>query len=195
MAKHPTVYIIAGSNGAGKTTFAMRFLPLIAGCRNFINADMIASGLSPLNARAAVMQGGRLFLQQINRQIASSASFAFETTLSGRGHARLLQRLRQKGYRVHLYFLWIPNVQLALKRIADRVRRGGHNVPAHAVRRRYDKGLSNLFRRYMPLTDYCAMFDNSSEDPTLVFERQNGRETILSADVWRSIIKQKENIK
>jgi len=160
--KQPTVYIIAGPNGAGKTTFALEFLPKVADCRTFINADYLARGLSPLDADAAAMDAGRLFLRQIRSVMNGQKNFAFETTLSGSGYIRLFHALREKGYAIHLYFLWIPSLELALKRIAERVRRGGHDIPKDVATRRYGRGLSNLFSHYMPLADYCAIFDNLS---------------------------------
>jgi predicted ABC-type ATPase len=191
----PTAYIIAGSNGSGKTTFAMRFLPQIAGCRNFINVDLIAKGLSPFNVEAVEVQAGRLFLERIHEQIERRVDFAFESTLSGLGYIGLFRELREKGFQIHLYFLWIPNILLALKRIADRVRLGGHNVLPDVVRRRYGKGLKNLFNMYMSMTDYCAIFDNSSTNPELVFERIGKRENILFPNLFREIQKQAETIK
>jgi predicted ABC-type ATPase len=168
MSSHPIVFVIAGPNGAGKTTFAVEFLPKLAGCRDFVNADLIARGISPLDVDAGAIEAGRIFLRQIRARIAAGRSFAFETTLSGLAYVRLITAMRQKGYQVRLYYLWIPNIQLTLKRIAERVRRGGHAIPSDTVRRRYGKGLSNLFRRYLALADYAAIFDNSSTQPVLV---------------------------
>ncbi|NWF54373.1 MAG: zeta toxin family protein, partial [Syntrophaceae bacterium] len=168
---HPTAYIISGPNGAGKTTFALEFLPNIVGCHNFINADLIARGLSPLNIEAAAIEAGRLFLRQIRAYISTGSDFGFETTLSGTAHVRLIYDMRRAGYAIRLYYLWLPTVQLALKRIAERVRRGGHHIPPDVVKRRFGRGLANLFHRYLSLVDYCAIFDNSSASPVLVYER------------------------
>ena len=195
MTVHPTAYIIAGPNGAGKTTFAMEFLPKIAGCRNFVNADLIARGLSPLNVDAAAMDAGRLFLRQVRNQITSGNDFAFETTLSGLAYVRLLKEMKRQGYELRLYYLWIPSLELALKRIAERVRRGGHDIPANVVRRRYGKGLINLFRRYMALVDYCAIFDNSSTVPTLVYERCGKIERIIVGTIFEKMLRLMENQK
>jgi predicted ABC-type ATPase len=173
----------------GKTTFATQFLPKIADCRNFINADLIAKGLSPFNVDAAAMQAGRLFLGGIQEQVRRGADFGFETTLSGKGYVKLFKELRHKGYRVNLYFLWMPELSLALKRIADRVRLGGHDVPAEVVRRRFSKGLNNLFNTYMDLVDYCAIFDNSSSVPRLVFEKSEGMDRIIKPETYDIIVK------
>jgi predicted ABC-type ATPase len=195
MKTRPVVYVIAGPNGAGKTTFATQFLPKIADCRNFINADLIAKGLSPFNVDAAAMQAGRLFLGSIREHVRCGAGFGFETTLSGKGYIRLFKELRLKEYAIRLYFLWIPGVSLALKRIAGRVRLGGHNVPTDVVRRRYGKGLRNLFQTYMRLVDYCAVFDNSSTEPRLVFERTKGQDRIIKPAIYGRIVKMQEEQK
>jgi predicted ABC-type ATPase len=188
--KSPTLYVIAGPNGSGKTTFAMRYLPEIAECRNFVNADMIARGIAPLNVDAAAIQAGRLFLGQIHARIHAGEDFAFETTLSGLAYVRWINVARKQGYEVHLYYLWIPSVQLALKRIEERVRRGGHNIPTEVARRRYGKGLSNLFRHYIDLADYAVILDNSSALPQLVFEKADAISRILRSDVFQIIRKQ-----
>jgi predicted ABC-type ATPase len=188
----PTAYIISGPNGAGKTTFALEFLPKIAGCPNFVNADLIARGLSPLNAEAAAIEAGRLFMRHIRAHISTRADFGFETTLSGRTHVRLIRDMRRAGYAIRLYYLWLPTVQLALKRISERVRRGGHDIPHEVVKRRFAKGLSNLFQHYLPLVDYCALFDNSSAYPVLVYERTGASERIIRPDIYGMILKQTE---
>ncbi|MFH0954218.1 MAG: AAA family ATPase [Verrucomicrobiota bacterium] len=190
MKKTPTIYVIGGPNGSGKTTFAMEFLPKIAGCRNFINADLIAGGLSPLDVDAAAIRAGRIFLGQIEENVREGRSFAFETTLSGLSYLGLLRRVQRKGYQIRLFFLWIPTVELALKRIAERVRRGGHDIPEATARRRYGKGLRNLFQHYLAMASYCAVFDNSSADPVLVYERKPGRETVLQPAVFERMKRQ-----
>jgi len=189
---HPTAFIISGPNGAGKTTFALEFLPNIAGCHNFINADLIARGLSPLNAEAAAIEAGRLFLRQIRAHISTRSDFGFETTLSGTIHVRLIHDMRRAGYAIRLYYLWLPTVNLALKRIVERVRRGGHEIPPDVVKRRFGRGLTNLFQRYLPLADYCAIFDNSSASPVLVYERTSASERIIRPDIYAIILKQAE---
>jgi predicted ABC-type ATPase len=155
------------------------FLPRYGECSNFINADLIARGLSPLNPDTALLTAGRLFLIQIKNQISVRNTFAYETTLAGQSHLNLIKTIKKSGYMINLYFLWIPSVELAEKRIYERVLRGGHNVSADVVRRRFHRGLANLFNHYMPLLDYCAIFDNSSFDPILVYERRKGIERIV----------------
>ncbi|MBI2496241.1 MAG: zeta toxin family protein, partial [Candidatus Omnitrophica bacterium] len=151
--RSPNVYVIAGPNGAGKTTFAKEFLPHYAKCENFVNADLIAQGLSPFSPEAAAMRAGRLLLEQIRLLAHKHSDFGFETTLSGITYVALLRRLKAQGYRIQLFFLWIPTVEMALARIADRVRRGGHDIPERVVRRRFHKGIQNFFTRYRPLLD------------------------------------------
>ena len=133
-SKRPSLYIVAGPNGSGKTTFAREFLPDYVRCKEFINADLIAGGLSPFSPEAAAMRAGRLLLEQIKLLASRRSDFGFETTLSGVTYVSLLRRLKAQGYQIHLFFLWIPTVEVALARIADRVRRGGHDIPEKVVR-------------------------------------------------------------
>lgn len=186
----PVCYVIAGPNGGGKTTFAMEFLPRVAGCRNFINADLIARGLSPLNVENAAIEAGRLFICQIKAQVTAKRDFAFESTLAGTSYVRQLQNMRAQGYAIRLYYLWIPSVSLTLRRIAERVRRGGHNIPDDVARRRYGKGLRNLFSFYLSLADYAAIFDNSSAEPLLVYEREDSIERVIQPKTYSRIRRQ-----
>jgi predicted ABC-type ATPase len=129
------LYVIAGPNGTGKTTFAKTFLPKYADCRNFVNADLIAEGLSPFSPEAAARRAGRLVLNEISLFARRNVPFALETTLSGRTYLRLIQRLKDQGYRVHFFFLWVDNIEVSLLRIRERVAKGGHDVPEPVVRR------------------------------------------------------------
>lgn len=144
--KKSQLYIIAGPNGAGKTTFAKEFLPRDAECLEFVNVDMIAGGLSPFAPQKAAIRAGRLMLEQIHSLRNRGLNFGFETTLSGKTNIKLLKDLKKRGYQIHLYFLWIPTVKLALERIATRVKSGGHDVPELVVRRRFNKSLPNFFK-------------------------------------------------
>lgn len=190
MKGHPTCHIVAGPNGAGKTTFALNYLPVVAHCRTFINADLLARGLSPLNLETAAVDAGRLFLRQFHLAVESRQTFAFETTLSGRSYLRHFAAMKAAGYRLHLYYLWIPTVQLTLKRIAERVRRGGHHIPDDIARRRFSKSVTNLFRFYAPLLDHLAIFDNSTSPPRLVYERTNGSQHLIDPETIRHIQEQ-----
>ncbi len=174
MRNAPHLYIIAGPNGAGKTTFAKEFLPHYAKCENFVNADLIAQGLSPFAPEVAGLKAGRLLLKQIDEFAHRRADFAFETTLAGVTYVSLLRALKVQGYRIQLFFLWIPTVEMALARIADRVQRGGHQIPEPVVRRRFHKGIDHLFRLYRPLLDSWILFDNSETVPRMIVHEELG---------------------
>ena len=164
----PRCIIIAGPNGAGKTTFAREFLPHDAGIVHFVNADLIASGLSPLKPKLAALAAGRLVLQELDRLARAQRSFAFETTLSGLGYLRRLKRWRASGYRIEIVYLRLESSRLALKRVAARVRQGGHDVPRRDVLRRFRRGWQNFENAYRPLADRWAVYDNSAVRPVLV---------------------------
>lgn len=173
MVESPRVLIIAGPNGAGKSTFAREYLPNEAACPVFVNADLIAAGLSPLDPDRAAIRAGRLMLEEIARHAASHCSFAFETTLSGRTYARQIPDWRKAGFEVALIFLRLPTVELAIARVAARVRQGGHHVPEATIRRRYSSGWRNFENLYKPLADYWWLYDNSGEGPVLLDEGSN----------------------
>ena len=188
----PTLYIIAGPNGAGKTTFAREFLPHYADCKQFVNADFIAGGLAPFSPETVALRAGRLLLKQIRLLADKKSDFGFETTLSGVTYASLLRKLKARGYRIQLFFLWIPHVELALKRIADRVRMGGHDIPEEVVRRRFHKGLQNLFKLYRPLLDSWTIFDNSEVLPHPIAREEVGELRVFDKDLFTKISKVKE---
>lgn len=168
MAYARKVIVIAGPNGAGKTTFAREFLPNEAGCPVFVNADLIAAGLAPFAPETAAMQAGRLMLQELARHFASRQSFAFETTLAGRGYAQHIREWQAAGYRVKLIFLHLDSPEEAIARVAQRVRQGGHHIPEATIRRRFAAGLENFYRLYAPLVDAWALYDNSGAQPLLL---------------------------
>ena len=170
MTADKRILVIAGPNGAGKTTFATEFLPNEANCPLFVNADLIAAGLSPFRAGLVTVQSARLMLRQIDEHARCGRSFAFETTLSGRGHARRIPRWRAQGYRVKLFFLRLPTAEAAIGRVAQRVSEGGHDVPEPVIRRRFDAGWRNFEQIYRDLVDAWAIFDNSGDAPQLVAE-------------------------
>ena len=163
----PKIIIIAGPNGAGKTTFAREFLPQEAGCPVFVNADLIAAGLSPFAPERAAIQAGRLSLQAIAQHVARRESFAFETTLSGKAYARQIPQWRQLGYHVELFFLSLPSAETAVQRVAERVRQGGHDIPEATIRRRFDAGKRMFFDVYQPLVDQWVLYDNAGDEPVL----------------------------
>ena len=183
------LYIVAGPNGAGKTTFAREFLPNYVKCLEFVNADLIASGLSPFLPERAAIKAGRLMLKQIHFLADRGTDFGFETTLSGKGYVRLLKDLKSRGYRIYLYFLWVDNIDIALERVADRVRRGGHNVPEKIVRRRFNRGLPNLFNLYRPLLDLWAIFDNSTDHTVMIACEEDGDLEIIDSVLFSKLSK------
>jgi predicted ABC-type ATPase len=183
------IYIIAGPNGSGKTTFAKLFLPEYVNCPNFVNADLIASGLAPFKPLSAAMKAGRLVLQQIKGFAGRGIDFAFETTLSGTSYARSLKELKNKGYALHIFFLWIPSPELAIQRIKDRVKEGGHDVPVEDVKRRFSRGINNFFKIYEPLLDSWMMFDNSKSRPVLIARKNNGNKEIEKPELFKEILK------
>ena len=161
----PTAYVIAGPNGAGKTTFASEFLPAFVRCREFLNADLIAAGLSPFAPETQNTRAGRLLLERIRELVAEQADFGFETTLAGRTYLKLLGDMKPSGYRVVMFFLWLPTADAAVRRVALRVKQGGHSVPPGDVRRRYRAGLRNFFELYRPILDGWWCYDASRLTP------------------------------
>lgn len=162
------VIIISGPNGAGKTTFARAFLPMEANCPRFINADLIAAGLSPFAPEVAAIRAARLMLDEMAASAERGESFAFETTLAGLTYLRHIARWRAAGYHVSLYFLSLPNAETAIARVAERVRQGGHDIPEPVIRRRFAAGLRNFERHYRSQVDAWAFYDNSGTAPTLL---------------------------
>ena len=164
------IIILAGPNGAGKTTFAREFLPNEAACPVFINADLIAGGFSPFAPDRAAFRAGRLMLEEIFHYAQRGENFAFETTMSGRGYARLIPVWQSAGYKIKLFFLKLDSVELAIARVYQRVREGGHNVPESVIRRRFTGGWRNFETIYKGLVDEWAVYDNSKEMPELIQE-------------------------
>jgi predicted ABC-type ATPase len=182
------VYIIAGPNGAGKTTFAREFLPRYAHCRNFINADLIAQGVSPFAPESAALRAGRLMLDEIKLFAGRGENFGFETTLAGRSHLNLMRRLRSQGYAVNLFFLWVPTVELALSRIQGRVAQGGHDVSEDVVRRRFERSIRNFFLDYCSLADSWVLFDNSGREPVPIALEEQGRLRIIEVEAYQALL-------
>jgi predicted ABC-type ATPase len=162
------ILVLAGPNGAGKTTFAREFLVNEARCPSFVNADLIAAGLSPFRPELFAVRAGRLMVQLIREHAARGDSFAFETTLADRTYARWIPRWQSTGYRVSLWFLALPSAEAAIARVAERVRQGGHGVPDEVVRRRYPAGVENFEKVYKALVDDWVLFDNSGDEPLLL---------------------------
>lgn len=158
----PKLYIIAGCNGAGKTTASYTVLPEMLGCKEFVNADEIAKGLSPFNPESVAIEAGRLMLQRMEVLLSEGADFAFETTLASRSYVKFIEKAHAIGYYVSLLFFWLPTPEQAIERVATRVREGGHSIPSEVIRRRYTNGIRNLSRIYIPICDYWTVYNNSS---------------------------------
>jgi len=173
MTPEKKVIIIAGPNGAGKTTFAEEFLPGEAGLPVFINADLIAAGLSPFAPEVGALRAGRLMLREIDRCAAEGRSFAFETTLSGHTYLHRVDAWRRDGFVVELIFLSLDSEEEALARVAMRVRQGGHDVAAEVIRRRFAAGMRNFLTVYRHLVDFWQWYDNSGPEPRLLEEGAN----------------------
>jgi predicted ABC-type ATPase len=182
----PRCIVVAGPNGAGKTTFAREYLPNEARILNFVNADLIASGLSPLRPELAAVPAARLMLNELDRFVERRADFAWESTLSGLAHIKRLQIMKELGYRLEIIYLGLASPQLAVRRIAARVRQGGHNVPKGDVLRRFLRCWHNFETRYRPLADAWAAYDNSRRSPKLM-ESNSSENPKLAACVERAL--------
>jgi predicted ABC-type ATPase len=187
----PNLYIIAGCNGAGKTTASYTVLPEILNCKEFINADEIARGLSPFQPEKVAIQAGRIMLQRIDELIKLNVDFAIETTLTTKSYINTIESAKQKGYSVTLLYIWLNNVELAIQRVKARVAEGGHNIPEETIRRRYRKGIYNLINIFTAHCNDWFVVDNSDKLFTFIAEGFANKETIIyNKESWRKI---KEN--
>ncbi len=188
-ATPPSLIALAGPNGAGKSTTGPALLKDTLGVTEFVNADLIAQGLSPFAPETAAVAAGRIMLDRMRDLARRRASFAFETTLAGRAYAPWIKGLIDGGYRFHLVFLWLPSPELAIQRVADRVRQGGHHVPEEVIRRRYHRGLANFRSLYRPLATTWRLYDNSEGfTPREVAAGGQGREPrILDRANWQAV--------
>lgn len=165
------LYIIAGCNGAGKTTASLTILPEIIECKEFVNADEIAKGLSPFQPEKVAFESGRIMINRINELLKAGENFAFETTLSTRSYKNKIIQAKEKGYTITLLFFWLKNVELAIERVKIRVEEGGHNIPENVIERRYFRGINNLFKIYLPIVDGALIFDNSYGKHELIAQK------------------------
>lgn len=168
----PTLYIIAGCNGAGKTTASYSVLPELLGCREFVNADEIAKGLSPFNQESVALEAGKLMLQRIDLLLGLGKTFALETTLATRSYAALVKRAKENGYQVVLLFFWLSSPEMAIERVAKRVSEGGHNIPTETIIRRYWIGLDNFFNIFAPIVDSWMFLDNVDKTVILATNKE-----------------------
>lgn len=184
----PSLYVIGGANGSGKTTVALTVLPRFLQVFEYVNADAIAAGLSPLNPESMAMQSGWLMRERLQVLAETGVDFAFETTLAARTFAQFMSVCKTRGYRINLIYLWLPSADLAVERVARRVSSGGHHIPEEVVRRRYERGLKNLVELYLPIADGWMIFDNSGESLRLVAKRLIDESlTIYIPIIWERI--------
>ncbi len=186
----PTCWIIAGPNGAGKTTFALEYLPQMADCTRFINADLIAAGLSPLAPERGLLAASRLFIREIRACISARESFALETTLSGRTYLKLLEQLNADHWRIELIYLALPSVEMSKLRVAERVAHGGHDIAAADIKRRFPRSLRHLLDDFCHRADSCTCFMNDGESPVLVFEQRGNEREIAHNDYFQLLCKE-----
>jgi predicted ABC-type ATPase len=186
----PICWIIGGPNGAGKTTFALEYLKQVTHGMRFVNADLIAAGLSPLAPERELLAASRLFLQEIESCIDLGEDFAFETTLAGRSYLKLVNRLRANGWRVELIYLALPSKEMSRLRVAERVAHGGHNIPTADIERRFSRSLANMLNTFSPIVDACRCFMNSGAVPELVFEQQGAQRKIAHKPHYQHLLKE-----
>ncbi|MHC5672562.1 zeta toxin family protein [Nostoc sp.] len=184
----PNLYIIGGANGSGKTTAALQILPYFLEVFEYVNADEIAAGLSPFNPESVASQAGRLMLERLETLVNAEADFAFEITLVARNFARFLRESKNKGYIINLIYFWLQSPELAIARVCRRVESGGHNIREDTIRRRYERGRSNLINLYLPICDTWIIYDNSGSEPLLVAASHINQETIIyEPQIWNQI--------
>lgn len=184
----PNLYIIAGCNGAGKTTTSYTILPEMLNCKEFVNADEIARGLSPFQPETVSFQAGRIMLRRIKELLKAKGDFGFETTLSSRSYFHLIGKAKDLGYTIVLIYFWLDSVDLAEARVKARVEMGGHNISPIVIERRYKRGLKNFFAFYKDLADRWIIYDNSHEEPALVAKGNASlAKAIFNNDIWKKI--------
>jgi len=187
----PNLYIISGCNGAGKTTASFTVLPELLNCHEFVNADIIAAGLSPFNPESVALEAGRIMLQRINALLETGIDFAFETTLATRSYVLFIKKAKEKGYTIKLLYFWLSSPQFAINRVATRVSEGGHNIPNDVVIRRYYRGISNLINLYAEICDKWVVIDNTEPPSEIIADGSTDAEnTIFNHDIWETILKQ-----
>lgn len=184
----PNLYIIAGCNGAGKTTASYTVVPEIFYCKEFVNADIIAAGISPFNPESVALEAGRIMLKRIRELIGEQADFAFETTLATRSYISLIKDAKKQGYQIILLFFWLDSPQQAVKRVAMRVAKGGHYIPDETVYRRYYRGIKNLVHLYTPYCDKWMVFDNMDMRPDIVAQYDELGKVIFNDELWNTIL-------
>lgn len=189
------LYIIAGCNGAGKTTASFTILPEILNCKEFVNADEIAKGLSPFQPEKVSFEAGRIMLHRINELLSNNENFAFETTLATKSYRSKVTIAQEKGYKVMLLFFWLQDVNLAIERVKTRVREGGHNIETDVIKRRYENGITNLFNIYLPIVDEALIFDNTGVKAELIAQKILGCDIEINNKIKFDKLKNRETWK
>ena len=179
MSNKKHLYIIAGCNGAGKTTASFTILPEVLDCKEFINADEIAKGLSPFQPESVAMQAGRIMLARMDELLQKGETFAFETTLATKSYKQKIEWAQANGYEVTLLFFWLDSPNMAKKRVAQRVAEGGHSIPSQTIERRYYNGIANLFAIYIDMVDFCYIFDNSEGRKELIAQKEKHKDMVI----------------
>jgi predicted ABC-type ATPase len=192
----PNLYIIAGCNGAGKTTASYTILPEMLNCKEFVNADSIAFGLSPFNQGEVAIEAGRIMLNRIDALLQSKEDFAIETTLASKSYVAFINKARDAGYKITLVYFWLSSPREAQQRVASRVKNGGHHIPDEIVQRRYYRGLYNLHRLYIPVCDFWIIVNNDTGKPELIVSGEFGQSQIIyNTDIWNIIKSQGDGLK
>lgn len=183
----PILYIIAGPNGAGKTTSAESMLPGVLNCVEFVNADLIARGISPYNPESVAIKAGRIMLNRMQELLEMGVDFVIETTLSTLSYANFIRECKQKGYEIVLIFVWLNHPDVAKSRVKQRVERGGHNIPEDVIERRYYKGLRNLNKIFLPLSNDWMICDNSDKLIVLVARKEKEDVIVFDEEKYKMI--------
>lgn len=187
----PNLYIIAGCNGAGKTTASYTILPEILNCKEFVNADNIAAGISPFNPEGVAFEAGRIMLSRIQELLNEGADFAFETTLATRSYVPMVKKAQEVGFEVTLLYFWLNSPLMAIKRVANRVSNGGHDIPKDVIQRRYYRGIKNLLKLYIPICNNWLVIDNMDLASEIIAQGSSKLgEEIKNSDIWQTIITQ-----
>ncbi len=188
------LFIISGCNGAGKTTASYTILPELLECEEFVNADEIAKGLSPFNPESEAIQAGRLMLERISKLISKGQDFAFETTLATKSYRNFVVKAKENGYHITLLFFWLRSSDLAVKRVETRVKEGGHNIPEHVIRRRYENGLKHFFGIFESIVDEWMFIDNSGEPYEIIARKNSTGQILKNFEKWNGLLKTYKSI-
>lgn len=189
--KNPSLYIISGANGAGKTTSSFTVFPEILKCKEYINADSIAKAISPFNPDSVSIQAGKILLKRIEMLVSEKVDFAFETTLSSKSIIGIIKKAKSSGYKINILFFYLNSYHIAYRRVTERVKHGGHNIPRNVIKRRYIRGVINLINIYKNICDFCLIVNNSGKVPKIIAEIKNNstqKTLVHSEKEWKRLI-------